>query len=156
MHTQHTKQEVLATLGAGLFTNAVWDMFSVVVPLYGVAVGLNAAEVGLIVAARLLAQGWRRVLLFLTLPAVAGALWLGFFWWIWGSPSPTAPWGTGITSRIEWIPSGVWGLLFDPQAGLLLPAPGGSMSLYGSMSSMRMKSAVVKLQGRPFTVLPAL
>lgn len=36
----------------GLFTNAVWDMLSVVVPLYAVAVGLNAAQIGMIVAAR--------------------------------------------------------------------------------------------------------
>ncbi len=45
-------RELLATLGAGLFTNGVWDMLSVVVPLYAVGVGLNAAEIGLIVAAR--------------------------------------------------------------------------------------------------------
>ncbi len=41
-----------ASLGAGLFTNGVWDMLSVIVPLYAVAAGLNAAEIGLIVAAR--------------------------------------------------------------------------------------------------------
>ena len=46
------KRETLAVLGAGLFTNGVWDMLSVVVPLYGVAVGLSAAEIGLVVAAR--------------------------------------------------------------------------------------------------------
>jgi MFS family permease len=46
------QREVAATLGAGLFTNAVWDMFTVLAPLYAVAVGLNAAEVGLVVAAR--------------------------------------------------------------------------------------------------------
>ena len=45
-------RDLLATLGAGLFTNGVWDMLSVIVPLYAVAVGLNAAEIGLIVAAR--------------------------------------------------------------------------------------------------------
>ena len=46
------EREVLATLGAGLFTNGVWDMLSVIVPLYGVAVGLNPAESGLVVSAR--------------------------------------------------------------------------------------------------------
>jgi MFS family permease len=45
-------RELLATLGAGLFTNGVWDMLSVIVPLYAVAVGLKPAEIGLIVAAR--------------------------------------------------------------------------------------------------------
>jgi len=46
------ERENRATLGTGLFTNGVWDMLSVVVPLYAVAVGLNAAEIGLVVAAR--------------------------------------------------------------------------------------------------------
>ncbi len=49
---RHADRELLATLGAGLFTNGVWDMLSVIVPLYAVAVGLNAAEIGLVVAAR--------------------------------------------------------------------------------------------------------
>jgi MFS family permease len=42
----------MAVLGAGVFTNGVWDMLSVIVPLYAVAAGFNAAEIGLIVAAR--------------------------------------------------------------------------------------------------------
>ncbi len=49
---EQQRRDNRATLGAGLFTNGVWDMLSVVVPLYGVAVGLNAAEIGLVVAAR--------------------------------------------------------------------------------------------------------
>jgi MFS family permease len=49
---QQQDREIVATLGAGLFTNGVWDMLSVVVPLYAVGVGLNAAEIGLVVAAR--------------------------------------------------------------------------------------------------------
>lgn len=45
-------RETLAAYGAGLFTNGVWDMLSVAVPLYAVAVGLNAAEIGLLISAR--------------------------------------------------------------------------------------------------------
>ena len=41
-----------ASLGAGFFSNGVWDMLTVVVPLHALAVGLNAAEIGLVVAAR--------------------------------------------------------------------------------------------------------
>lgn len=48
----HDKRETRATLAAGLFTNGVWDMLSVLVPLYAVAMGLSVAEIGLIVAAR--------------------------------------------------------------------------------------------------------
>ena len=45
-------REQFAILGAAVFTNGLWDMLSVLVPLYGVAVGLNPAEIGLIVSAR--------------------------------------------------------------------------------------------------------
>src|SRR5918999_5008133 len=43
---------VRATLWAGFFTNGVWDMLSVLVPLYAAAAGLSAADIGFIVAAR--------------------------------------------------------------------------------------------------------
>ncbi|HYC48863.1 MAG TPA: MFS transporter [Burkholderiales bacterium] len=43
---------VRATLWAGFFTNGVWDMLSVAVPLYAAAVGLSPADIGFIVAAR--------------------------------------------------------------------------------------------------------
>lgn len=46
------RREKRATLGVGLFSNGVWDMLTVVVPLHALAVGLNAAEIGLVVAAR--------------------------------------------------------------------------------------------------------
>jgi MFS family permease len=46
------RRENVASLGSGLFTNGVWDMLSVIVPLYAVAAGLGAAEIGLVVAAR--------------------------------------------------------------------------------------------------------
>ena len=52
LEAEYQQRENRAAMGAGLFTNSVWDMLSVVVPLYAVAVGLNAAEIGLIVAAR--------------------------------------------------------------------------------------------------------
>ena len=82
--TPHHKREIRATLAAGLFTNGVWDMLSVVVPLYSVAVGLSVAEIGLVVAARsvlptalsvhggILMDRWgtHRVLLWLSLASV--------------------------------------------------------------------------------------
>lgn len=100
---------------------------------------LLAGGLGLALALRLFAFGWRRVALFLSVPAISAALWFGFFWWIWGSPSPTAPWGTGVTSRVEWIPRGVYGLLFDPQAGLLLPAPAYVLAMLGWVVMLRRK-----------------
>ena len=47
-----SERETLASYGAGVFTNGVWDMLSVAVPLYAVAVGLGAGEIGLIISAR--------------------------------------------------------------------------------------------------------
>ena len=46
------RRTIRATLWAGFFTNGVWDMLSVLVPLYAAAVGLSAADIGFIVAAR--------------------------------------------------------------------------------------------------------
>jgi len=92
---------------------------------------LLAGGLGLAIVLRLLSYGSRRIVLFLAVPVVSALLWFGFFWWVWGSPSPTAPWGNGITSRVEWIPNGVRGLLFDPQAGLLIPAPVYAVALAG-------------------------
>ena len=45
-------RDLFATYAAGVFTNGVWDMLSIVVPLYAVAAGLTPAEIGLIIAAR--------------------------------------------------------------------------------------------------------
>jgi MFS family permease len=50
--TGHEAGIVRATLWAGFFTNGVWDMLSVLVPLYAAAVGLSVADIGFIVAAR--------------------------------------------------------------------------------------------------------
>src|SRR3954468_19541444 len=46
------RRTIRATLWAGFFTNGVWDMLSVLVPLYAGALGLSAAQIGFIVAAR--------------------------------------------------------------------------------------------------------
>ena len=100
---------------------------------------LLAGGLGVTIALRLTALGWRRVVPFLALPAVSSVAWFGFFWWIWGSPSPTAPWGSGITSRVEWIPRGIYGLLLDPQAGLLVPAPAYLCAVVGWVVMLRLR-----------------
>lgn len=60
---------------------------------------------------------------FLAVPLVAAIAWFGFFWLIWGSASPIAPWGSGLTAKLAWVPRGVTGLLLDQQAGLIPSAP---------------------------------
>lgn len=91
-----------------------------------------AGGLGLAIALRLLPAGWKRAAAFVGVPAVVSVLWLGFFWWIWGAATPSAPWGHGgLTAKVEWIPQGVIGLLFDPQAGLFIPAPAFILAVIG-------------------------
>ena len=84
---------------------------------------IAAVGLGLAVAFRLVRRSTRMTGLFLIAPIASAGLWLGFFWLIWGTPSPTAPWGAGLATSLEWIPRGVKGLIFDQQAGLLPSAP---------------------------------
>jgi hypothetical protein len=122
----------LALMGVGLALATLPWLHTRFVPL--------ASGLGVVIAWRLLPQGRRRVAVLLAIPAVSAALWFGFFWWIWGSPSPLAPWGTGVmTSRVDRIPSGLLGLLFDPQAGLLVPAPAYVLELAGWVVLLRSK-----------------
>ena len=99
-----------------------------------------AGGLGLAIALRLLSSGWRRAAMFLAVPVAASLLWLGFFWWIWGAPTPAAPWGGGLTTKMEWIPRGAAGLLFDPQAGLFVPAPAYLLAVVGWVILLRSRA----------------
>jgi len=72
---------------------------------------------------RLRPAGARTAAIFLAAPAAAAAAWFGFFYAIYGTPSPLAQWGGTGDSQAAWIPGGLAGLLFDQQFGLLPYAP---------------------------------
>ncbi len=85
---------------------------------------------GLAIAWRLMrdafvAPGQRagRLLWFLTVPAVSAAAWFGFFWIIYGTPNPAAPYGGEPSTSLAFIPGGLTALLFDEQFGLLVYTP---------------------------------
>jgi hypothetical protein len=65
-----------------------------------------------------------RLVAFAAVPAVSAAAWFGYFWWIYGTPSPSAPYG-GVrnTTSLSFLPVTLPGLLFDQQFGLLATAP---------------------------------
>ena len=90
-----------------------------------------AAGLGVMIALRLWRLGARRVVAFLTVPAVSAAAWFAFFWVIYGTPNPVAQWGGSGASRIAWIPGGLAGLLLDQQFGLLPYAPALVLGLAG-------------------------
>ncbi len=67
-----------------------------------------------------------------TLPALAlGVSWLAWFWWLWGTPSPAAPYGTA-TQMAPWhLAAGLPGLFFDQEYGVFAVAPALACALVG-------------------------
>lgn len=92
---------------------------------------LIAAALGLVIVVRLAAPS--KIARFLAVPVVAGAAWFAFFWMIWGSPSPTAPYGDDTSTSPAYIPRGVIGLVFDQQFGVLTTAPIYVMAIAGGV-----------------------
>jgi hypothetical protein len=84
-----------------------------------------AAALGLAIVLRLAARASAATCIaaFLSVPIAAGIAWFGFFWVIWGSPSPIAPYGADTSTSSSYIMRGVIGLLVDQQFGLLTTAP---------------------------------
>ena len=84
-----------------------------------------AAALGAVIVLRLMTRRSPRAAIarFLSVPAIAGALWFAFFWMIWGSPSPAAPYGADTSTSPAYILRGLIGLLVDQQFGLLTTAP---------------------------------
>lgn len=82
-----------------------------------------AAGLGLMAVLRLLPLGIRAVAIFLAAPVAAAAAWFAFFYAVYGTPDPIAPWGGTAGSSLGWIPTGLAGALFDQQFGILPYAP---------------------------------
>jgi hypothetical protein len=59
------------------------------------------------------------------------ALWLGFFWWIYGTPSPIAPYGPAHQMALANLTSGLPGLVADQEYGLLASAPVLALAVVG-------------------------
>lgn len=64
-----------------------------------------------------------RIAQFMAAPAIAGAAWFAFFYVIWGSPSPTVPYGPDSSTSVSYIMRGLIGLLVDQQFGIVFTAP---------------------------------
>ena len=86
---------------------------------------LIAAVLGVLVVARNIGAPARvrRLVAFLVIPALGAAAWFWFFYAIYGTPNPAAPYGAYTQTSLANIPRGLTGLLFDQQFGLLLNAP---------------------------------
>ena len=84
-----------------------------------------AGAIGLVLTLRLARRpgGWRDGLRLLVVPAVSAAGWLAYFWLIYGTPNPAAPYGRTTAGGFAWVPQGLAGLLLDQQFGLAVNAP---------------------------------
>jgi hypothetical protein len=60
---------------------------------------------------------------FLSLPAVSALAWMAFFAIIYGTPDPSAPYGSTRDFSLAFVPGGLTGLLFDQRFGLIANAP---------------------------------
>ncbi len=73
----------------------------------------------------------RALVAFLVIPAISAVAWFGFFRIIWGTFSPTAPYGTYTQTAASNILRGLPGLLLDQQFGILPNAPAYLCALAG-------------------------
>src|SRR5262249_37403043 len=74
--------------------------------------------------------------------AISLAGWLLFFYSIWGTFSPTAPYGSQRETKLAYLPAGGPGLLFDQEYGVIAFAPALFLALTGLV-------AMLMARGRP-------
>lgn len=91
-----------------------------------------AAVLGMLVVIRLAERrAFVSIAKFLAVPVAAGIGWFAYFYVIWGSPSPAAPYGADTSTSASYILRGLIGLLVDQQFGVLTTAPIYVMALAG-------------------------
>ena len=103
-----------------------------VMALRGVAIGAlpwlstkyapMAAAVAIVV---LLRTRWKPRAIAATMGPIAVAItgWFAFFFWVWGTISPSAPYGASETMTPAYLAHGGAGLLFDQEYGIIAQAP---------------------------------
>lgn len=67
----------------------------------------------------------------LAVPVVSALGWFAYFWIIYGTPDPGAPYGAGTGSGLSFVPQGLAGLFLDQQFGLVANAPALTAGLAG-------------------------
>ena len=109
---------------------------------------LLAGIIGLALASTLV---WQRAAIaaaaLLSIPVVSAAAWAGHFWIIYGTPSPSAPYGGYTQTAWANIVPGVTGLLIDGQFGLLATAPILAWAAVGLGKALFGRTEVVRVPG---------
>ena len=102
---------------------------------------LLAAVIAVTVLARLLSRpaGVTRSAAFLAVPLLAAIAWFAYFWLIWGTPSPLAPYGKDAESSLSYIARGLGGLLIDQQHGVITTGPIYAIAIAGVWPLLRFR-----------------
>jgi hypothetical protein len=95
-----------------------------VLPWLHTRYALLAAVMGVLISLRLVRRARvREIAAFYAIPILSAAGWLAYFWHIYGTPNPSAPYGSYTQTAWRHVPVGLLGLVFDQQFGLFVNAP---------------------------------
>ena len=92
-----------------------------ILPWLQTRLALIAAAAALCVCARM--RHVRQFLMFAVVPAAGAAAWFGYFYVLYGTLNPAAPYGTYTQTTVANLARGGPGLIFDQQFGLVPNAP---------------------------------
>ena len=122
-------------------------------PWLGTKYAPMAVVIGVVLALR--APHDRARLVAIAAPAVLlVAGWLAWFAWLWGTPSPTAPYGTAHQMALWHLVAGLPGLFFDQEYGIAAVSPVMAMAAVGWWGLWRRDAAGRRLAAE--TALPLL
>jgi hypothetical protein len=114
-------------LGAGLGTRHLVGIGATLalLPWLHTRFAVVTGVMGMALALRLLPRANRghAMVALMAVPAASALAWLAYFWAIWGTPNPSAPYGPDAQTSVANLVKGVPGLLVDQQFGLLPNAP---------------------------------
>jgi hypothetical protein len=139
---------ILALVRASDMTNARASLHGLalaMLPWLHTRYAILAGTLGLLIAWRLSVHAsastrvWR-LAAFLAMPVASAIAWFAFFYTIYGTPNPAAPYGSATQGSWQTVPAGVAGLLVDQQFGLIVNAPIALVALGGLLWMLRRRS----------------
>jgi hypothetical protein len=119
------QQTTLTRGGPGVWVWAAHGFALSLLPWMHTRFSVLAATLGGLILVRLarVPNAMAKAIAFLAPPAVSGVAWLFFFAVIYGTPDPSAPYGSEPQNFLAFLPNGLGGLIFDQGFGLIATAP---------------------------------